>query len=389
MDVRSIRIGNVEIPYYFGNKCIEQIGTRLQELNADRFVVITDDNVSKLYCRSLLSALGDSSEVMVLSHAPGESMKSLDCLSKHIEQALAEGLSRRSVVVSLGGGVPGNLAGVLASLIFRGIRLVHIPTTTVSAMDSVLSLKQAINSNVGKNHLGCYYTPEAIMTDVQFFESLPGRELRSGLCEMAKNCLAIDPDAISGLWSVLENSELSNPDVLVWLLDASIKAKSEVMKGDAREQRSGLVLEYGHTVGHAIELVDHRRRGALGLSHGDSIAIGMLISARISAARGWLTREEVDIHDQLVGGLGVPVADLQTMQPEQIIDVVRDDNKRGYLHTEDDEVPFVLLESLGKPAWSGSVPLVPVSISEISNALTEINEDAVIRDIAKNVVAVS
>ncbi|MGC7260202.1 hypothetical protein RBA10_22700, partial [Mycobacteroides abscessus subsp. abscessus] len=92
---------------------------------------------------------------------------------------------------------------------------------------------------------------------------------------------------------------------LVWLLDASIKAKSEVMKGDAREQRSGLVLEYGHTVGHAIELVDHRRRGALGLSHGDSIAIGMLISARISAARGWLTREEVDIHDQLVGGLGV------------------------------------------------------------------------------------
>lgn len=386
MDIRSIQLGDANFPYYFGSGCLDEIGHRLNGLNADRFVIVTDDNVMQLYAEKLLAAIGLGSPITVLSHPPGESMKSLDCLSTHVERALADGVSRQSVVVSLGGGVPGNLAGLMASLILRGIRLVHIPTTSVSAMDSVLSLKQAINSRVGKNHVGCYYRPEAVMTDVRFFESLAERELRSGLCEMAKNCLAIDPTAIDGLWSVLENGNLSDPDVLLWLLDASIKAKSEVMKGDAREQSSGLVLEYGHTIGHAIELADHRRRGAYGLSHGDSIAIGMLVAARISRARGWLTSEEVAIHDRLVGDLGVPVEVLSDIQMQEIADIVREDNKRGYLHTRDDEVPFVLLESLGKPAWSSSVPLVPVAMSEIRVALASLGDRDVIQGITKNMV---
>lgn len=387
MDARSIWIGDANFPYYFGNGCLKEIGSRLNDLNADRFVVVTDDNVMELYGDQLLSAVGRRHPVTVLSHPAGESMKGLDCLSAHIDQALADGLSRQSTVVSLGGGVPGNLAGLMASLIFRGIRLVHIPTTTVAAMDSVLSLKQAINSKIGKNHLGCYYRPEAVMTDVQFFESLPARELRSGLCEMAKNCLAIDPAVIPELFAVLDSASLSDPDVLLWLLEASVGAKSRVTKNDAREKGSGLVLEYGHTVGHAIELADYRRRGKHGLSHGDSIAIGMLVAARISADRGWLTAEEVDVHHRLVGRLGVPIGALGTIEVDEVMNIVGDDNKRGYLPTSEDEFPFVLLKGLGKPAWSSGVPLVSVTKPEVYTAVSSLNDTRLVEELTKMMVA--
>ncbi|WP_308112417.1 2-deoxy-scyllo-inosose synthase [Nocardia abscessus] len=372
MDERIIQIGHSRFPYLFGEDCLDEIGHRLKQYGADRFFVVTDDTVFGLYGEALLDSIGLGTPVTVLSHPPGESMKTLSCMSEHIENAIAAGASRRSVVVSLGGGIPGNLAGLIASLIYRGIRLVHIPTTTIAAMDSVLSLKQAINSRVGKNHIGCYYTPQAIMTDVLLFRSLSGRELRSGLCEMAKNCLAIDPAAVPGLRMALEARNLSSPSTLLWLLDASMQAKSMVTADDTYERGAGLVLEYGHTVGHAIELADHRRRGAAGISHGESIAIGMLVAARISHARGLLPAEDLETHDTLIGALGVGTEILKEIPVAEIIEVVRDDNKRGYLPVAKDSTPFVLLEELGKPLRTDNLPLVSVTLDEIADCLDEL-----------------
>ncbi|WP_433714593.1 2-deoxy-scyllo-inosose synthase [Nocardia sp. CA-084685] len=369
MQQRHIRIGESSFPYLFGSNCLDAIGETLDKLDADRFIVVTDNHVFGLHGQTLLRALGTETPVTVLGHEPGESMKTLSCLGEHIEQALRDGATRRSVVVSFGGGVPGNLAGLMASLLFRGVRLVHIPTTTVSAMDSVLSLKQAINSQVGKNHVGSYYTPTAVLTDVELFTTLSARELRSGLCEMTKNCLAIKPAIISELQEILATANLAAPESLLWLLDASISAKGQVTKNDTYERKDGLVLEYGHTVGHAIELLDHRQRDADGLSHGESIALGMLIAARISFARGWLTDTDVSIHDELVTSLGVRTTIPDGVTPDGIIDTIRDDNKRGYLPLADDAAAFVLLEQLGRPARSGGLPLVPVTFDEVYDAL--------------------
>lgn len=379
MQQRHIRIGESSFPYLFGSGCLDAIAETLHTLDTDRFVVVTDDHVFGLHGHALLRALGDGTPVTVLRHGPGEAMKTLPCLAEHIEHALADGATRRSVIVSFGGGVPGNLAGLMASLLFRGVRLVHIPTTTVSAMDSVLSLKQAINSRVGKNHVGSYYTPTAVLADVELFGTLSPRELRSGLCEMAKNCLAIKPEIISELQEVLTTGNLAAPDSLLWLLDASISAKGQVTKNDTYERKDGLVLEYGHTVGHAIELLDHRQRDADGLSHGESIALGMLVAARISCARGWLTEEDVRIHDELVTSLGVTTTIPEGVTADRIIDTIRDDNKRGYLPLPDDAAAFVLLEQLGVPARSGELPLVSVGRQEVQDALDAF--DAAGRDI--------
>ncbi|MFE5286203.1 2-deoxy-scyllo-inosose synthase [Nocardia sp. NPDC056611] len=365
---RTIVIGEQSFPYYFGRDCVAEIGAAITALGPDKLVIVTDDDVRARY-RHHLDTLAGSIPALILSHPSGESMKTLTCLSSHLETALRAGVTRRSVVVSFGGGVPGNLAGLMANLLFRGVRLVHVPTTTIAAMDSVLSLKQAINSGVGKNHLGTYYAPEAIFTDVELFTTLPERELRSGLCEMAKNCLAIQPSALDGLRRVIAAGELSSPHSLLWLLDASIAAKSAVTRSDTFERRAGLVLEYGHTTGHAIEICDHRVRGVAGLPHGAAIALGMLVAAHISHARGWLSDDDVSVHYEIVTGLGVEPALPASVSVDDVLAVIADDNKKGYLPPRPDTVPFVLLRSLGRPANTGDLPLVPVEVSEIRAAL--------------------
>ncbi|MVU78554.1 iron-containing alcohol dehydrogenase [Nocardia sp. ET3-3] len=370
---RTIAIGEKTFPYHFGRECVTEIGTAIAQLAPDKLVFVTDDDVLAHYGHAIDTMAGAIPSV-ILSHPSGESMKTLTCLSQHLETALRAGITRRSVVVSFGGGVPGNLAGLMANLLFRGVRLVHVPTTTIAAMDSVLSLKQAINSGVGKNHLGTYYAPDAVFTDVDFFTTLPERELRSGLCEMAKNCLAIQPEALDGLRAIVAGGDPAAPDSLLWLLDASIAAKSSVTRDDTFERRAGLVLEYGHTVGHAIEICDHRARGAAGLPHGTAIALGMLVAAHISHARGWLSDDEVSTHYEIVTGLGVEPALPASVRAEQVLAVVADDNKKGYLPARPDAVPFVLLRGLGRPEMSGDLPLTPVEVREIRAALDVITQ---------------
>ena len=369
LHVRPIRIGDAVYPYYSGFDCIGAFAERLEPLQADRFIVVTDDTVFALHGDALLPHLRRLAPTSVFSHEPGESMKTMQRLADYIERALEAGATRRSVVVAFGGGVPGNVGGLLASLLFRGIHIVNMPTTTMAAMDSALSLKQAVNSTRGKNHVGAYVKPYAVFTDVRLLTTLPARELRSGLCEAAKNCLAICPAALPTLRRILADGDLGSPESLLWLLEESIAAKSTVTTDDPREQRTGLTLEYGHTVGHAVELADFHRRGAKGLSHGDAVALGMIVAARISHARGWLSDAELEAHVDIVTALGAPLQLPPEVTVDEVMTLVRSDNKRGYLPPEPDSIPFVLLERLGRTAGDPELPLVGVRSAEVVAAL--------------------
>ncbi|HEY2441713.1 MAG TPA: 2-deoxy-scyllo-inosose synthase [Streptosporangiaceae bacterium] len=368
-----IRLGENEYPYYYGYGCIDLITRELAAFEADRFIVVTDHTVHALHGGTLLPKLATLAPVEVFSQRPGEAMKSLEQLTELMERALAAGATRRSVVIAFGGGVPGNLAGVLAGLLFRGVRLVHIPTTTLAAMDSVLSLKQAINSTRGKNHVGIYYPPAAVFTDVRVLQTLPDRELRSGLCEAAKNCLAIRPASLPALRDVLARGELSSAASLLWLLDESIRAKSSVTMHDAHEQRGGLVLEYGHTIGHAVELTLNRRRTDRPISHGEAIAFGMVAAARLAQRRGWLSDADTELHDEIVCALGAPLRLPPELAVDDLLAVLGNDNKRGYLRPASGTVPFVLLKGLGQPAGRPDLPLVPVGLDEVGSVLATLS----------------
>ncbi len=371
MKRRDIAIGQEGFPYFFGVDCLNAIGAELACYDADRFLVVTDDTVLGLYGRQFLSALEQIAPVHLLTQPAGERMKSMSCLVDYIGDAIAAGATRRSVVVVFGGGVPGNLGGMVAALLFRGVRLVHVPTTTVAAMDSVISLKQAVNSRQGKNHIGCYHRPEAVYTDVSLMQSLPERELRSGLCEATKNCLAIRPASVEQLLAAAE--EPASINTLLWLLEESLAAKLSVMADDANERRKGLVLEYGHTVGHAVEISDQSVSGSRGISHGEAVGLGMVAAARISCALGALGPEGVKLHEELVAAVGAPVTVPEHLDLHGIVNAVRADSKRGFLALEDDEVAMVLLGDLGQPLGSRECPLIPVSIDVIERVLHDLH----------------
>lgn len=371
-----IALGGCEYPYHVCYDGIDWIASTLGQTDADMFVVVTDDTVQDLYGASLSRALGEHAWVEVLSEPPGEAMKSPSVLSRHLERAIAAGASRRSIVVGFGGGVPGNLAGMVAALLFRGVRLVHIPTTTVAAMDSVLSLKQAINSDLGKNHIGTYWAPEAVFTDLRLLETLPKRELRSGLCEAAKNCLALRPAALPRLRELLDGGDWASAEAQRWLLEESLAAKLAVLAHDGHEQRAGLVLEYGHTVGHALEFCDQRRRDRAAISHGEAVALGLAVAARVSAALEECGPDLVAAHDDVIAALGVPLRLPDGPTTTEVLDVVRLDNKRGYLDLAPDHVAMVLLRELGDTVAPRDCPLVPVPIDVVGEALEELSAAA-------------
>ncbi len=373
-NLREINLGGVTYPYYFGYDCLPQLARVLASFEPDLILLVTDDHVFNLHGASLLASLAPLVRVEVLSSTPGEGTKSSQILASHLEQAIAAGASRRSLVVSFGGGVPGNLAGLMAALLYRGVRLVHIPTTTMAAMDATISLKQAINSSRGKNHIGTYYVPECVITDVRLMQTLPGREIRSGLSESIKNCLTIRSEDIPEMRQLLASQQFTSPEALLWLLDRGIQSKIAVTLGDSREQRGGLILEYGHTVGHAIELCDYQLRGSESLSHGEAVALGMLAAAQVSSVLCGLPVEIVELHRELlVTLLGVSATLPADMTTEQVMQRVLADNKRGYLNVTRDEAAMVLLRNLGDPAGSPFLPLVAVPLVLLEQSIEHLN----------------
>jgi 3-dehydroquinate synthase/2-deoxy-scyllo-inosose synthase len=372
----EIKISSESYVYRYGYDCVDRIVDGIAESDADRYVVISDDTVLDLHGEPLLEQLGRRAPVLTLTAPAGEHMKRAQLVSDYLERAIRWGATRRSVVVAFGGGVPGNLAGLVAGLLFRGVRLVHVPTTAVAAMDSVISLKQAVNSSVGKNHLGLYHRPHLVLTDVRMLQTLPRTAVRAGLCEFVKNCLAIRPDFIAGLRQRLRGRDLESalqPDTLLWLLHQSIAAKVQVMADDPRECRSGLVLEYGHTIGHAVELCDQQARGAAGISHGEAIGLGMIASARLSRDLGWLDDDAVRVHEELLGLLNSQLTLPSGVDPDAVTWLVARDNKRGYLRLADDEAAMVLLRALGEPAGHPTMPLVPVKVGQVADVVHQLS----------------
>lgn len=367
-----IEVGDRRFAFHVSFDRVAEIAARLAGYESDLLLVVTDDTVLELHGEELLGPLAGLRRVEVLSRPAGEAMKSLSVLSAHLDRAIAAGATRRSVVVAFGGGVPGNLAGMVAATLFRGVRLVHVPTTTVSAMDSVLSCKQAVNSGLGKNHVGCYHVPESVHADLRLLQTLPERELRAGLCEMAKNCLALRPQLLAALLDVLADGDWRSERVLRWLLEESIDVKASVLANDAHEQHEGLVLEYGHTVGHAIEFLDQRLRGAAGLSHGEAVAVGMAVAARCAAALDACDPEMVAVHDDVIAALGVPARIPDGIAIDDVIGAARRDNKRGYRRLRSDEVAMVLLRAPGEPLGPRRRPLVGVPVAVLGEALEDL-----------------
>lgn len=305
-------------------------------------LIVTDDNVGPLYAEDLVSGLqaaGYGPSVITLAH--GEGSKSLTTLSRVLDAGLAAGLSRRDVIIALGGGVVGDLAGFAASVLLRGVPYVQVPTTLLAQVDSAVGGKTAVNHTRGKNLIGAFWQPSAVISSQAVLATLPERERRCGLAEAIKHALLADAELAR--WCVEHASALRalESEPVATLVERCCSIKAEIVSADERESGVRALLNLGHTFGHAYE----RLLGYGTLTHGEAVALGMLWSARLSEKLGVASP---GLEGRLVGifdSLGLPSDTQGEGLPSllALIEASRHDKKADQTH-----VTFILLEDIGK-----------------------------------------
>jgi len=234
--------------------------------------------------------------------------------------------TKSSVIVCLGGGVVGNLGGLLAALLFRGLRFFHVPTTMVAQIDSAIGIKQAVNYKKGKNLFGQYYPPQFVFIDFMALRTLPQRHVRAGLAEAVKHSLCQEP----GFFDYLEeNAGNYSWEMIEYICRHTIELKLELLKIDPYEGKLDPQLELGHTIGHAVEIIENG-----GLLHGEAIAIGMVVESRLSCAMGLMQPELNEKIVRIFDKIGLPTKIPAAIPVEKIVETLKYDNKRRTARTD-------------------------------------------------------
>jgi 3-dehydroquinate synthase len=304
-------------------------------LDAAKGLVITDDNVGPIY------AAGLGVNYPVATVPAGEASKSGEQLFRLYDEAIRAGLDRKAVVIALGGGVVGDLAGYAAASYMRGLRFVQVPTSLLAMVDSAVGGKTGINLPQGKNLIGAFHQPQLVVCDLDVLKTLPERELRAGLAEVIKYGIIYDAEFFAYLEQYIADALTLDQNVLVHLVSRSCAIKADVVRQDETESGLRAILNFGHTMGHAIEAV----AGYGKYLHGEAIAIGMIYAARLSG----LPAEQLERIEALIRRTGLPVH-----APE----LAWDDLRRAMSVDKKSEsgLPkFVLAEAIGRVAFGVAV----------------------------------
>jgi 3-dehydroquinate synthase len=320
---------------------------------AEKAIVVSDQNVGTLYLDRLAASLSERGLATVSVHIPqGEEAKSLHVAEVLYRQLALQEIHRSDILVALGGGVTGDLTGFVAATYMRGLPVVQVPTTLLAQVDAAIGGKTAVNLPEGKNLVGAFHQPEVVIADVGTLQTLPEREFRSGLAEVAKYGLTIDTAILDTLEQDAESVWRRDPSILEDLVAHCARAKAEIVAHDEKDEGGRLILNYGHTLAHALERLDAYR----GRSHGEAVAVGMVFAARLAEAMELAEPGLVALHQRLLKGIGLddlgPAPD-----PDLVLEAIRLDKKYAALPR------FVLLEAVGRPI------IVGVPESEVRSVL--------------------
>lgn len=332
MDKTSFRVQLAERSYdiQIGSGLLAQIGTLIAPLvSSDRVAVITDETVHAHYGEALAAALSDYRTHLIVRPA-GESQKSMANLEEILESLFRAGFDRSDLILAFGGGVIGDLAGFTASVFKRGAPIVQIPTTLLAQVDSSVGGKTAINNRFGKNLVGAFYQPRAVIADTALLSTLPPRELRAGYAEVLKYGLLGDAQFFETLDAGLGARVLAlEPDALAQAVHTSCAAKAAIVAQDEREGGVRALLNLGHTFGHALEL----EAGYDGdLLHGEAVSIGMDMAFRFAAAQGLCPDAEADRVSAHLAALNMPrIADAAHLlaDPDALLSHMGQDKKNA------------------------------------------------------------
>lgn len=304
--------------------------------NSKRITIITDQNVGKLYVKALVDNLKSYGfDVYTIFIEPGENSKSIKVLTDVYNQLLDIGITRKALILAFGGGVVGDLAGFAAATFLRGIRYIQIPTSLLAQIDSSIGGKVAVNLPRGKNLIGNFYHPEAVFIDPSLLKTLPRRFLYDGMAEVIKYACIKDIDLFNKLMEV--DIETDFDFIIHEIIYRCCNIKKEIVEYDEKESGERMLLNFGHTIGHAIERAFNYER----FTHGEAVAIGMYCITKKSEDMGITKKGTADSIKELLVKFKLPYK-LYQIDSDILIEVINLDKK-----SEDDYINLVLLREIG------------------------------------------
>ena len=338
MESLRVALGERSYPIHIGAGLLDATALYAPHLAGGSAAVVTNEVVAPLYLprvKKALEAAGARVAEIVLDD--GEQAKRWESLERVFDALLAARCGRDTLIVALGGGVIGDLAGFAAAVYQRGVAFLQVPTTLLAQVDSSVGGKTAINHGEGKNMIGAFHQPRAVITDVETLDTLPDRELRAGLAEVIKHALALDLPFVEWLEKSIDQLLARERSALVYALRRCCELKAGVVAADERESGVRALLNFGHTFGHAIEA----GTGYGTWLHGEAIAAGMVMAAELSARANLIAAADVQRVRSLLGRAGLPLTG-PALSTERLMQLMALDKKaaRG-------RVRFVLLNAIG------------------------------------------
>lgn len=346
MQTVSVALGERSYPIHIGANLLGEARLYVPHVKGKRVAVVTDRVVAPLYLERVQRALAQAgAQAVPVLIDDGEQAKGWATLDRVIDALLAARLGRDALVVALGGGVVGDLAGFAAAVYQRGVPFIQAPTTLLAQVDSSVGGKTAINHARGKNMVGAFHQPLAVIADVASLDTLPDRELRAGIAEVIKHGLILDLAFVGWLEANMEKLLARDRAALEHAVRRSCELKAQVVAADERESGLRAILNFGHTFGHAIEAgVGYGR-----WLHGEAVAAGMVMAADLSVRAGSLHRADAERVKALIARAGLPVQGPK-LAPERYLELMQVDKKAA-----DGNVRFILLDGLGRALLRGGL----------------------------------
>ncbi len=335
-----VPLGERSYEILVGPGLLTELPARLRKTGiVNRLFLVTDSNVEDLLGQDLLGLLrAEGFQAEMIDFPAGEQAKNMDTVISLARRLVRLGADRASMLLALGGGVTGDICGFLASIYMRGITFIQLPTTLLAQVDSSVGGKTGVDLPEGKNLIGTFAQPAAVFADIGVLSTLPAGELRNGLAEVVKYGMIIDGDFFRFLeenWWDVVNLE---PETTSFIVRRSCEIKADVVSRDEREGGLRRILNFGHTIGHAVEAVS-----GYNIPHGEAVAMGMVAVSRISVGRGLMTGEELDRLRSLLEQFRLPVEIPQDMDRRAIAEHMKRDKK-----VVEGQVHFVLARGIGE-----------------------------------------
>jgi 3-dehydroquinate synthase len=339
MHTLHVDLGERGYPVYIGRDLLSDHTLLAPHIRGSQVVLVSNDTVAPLYMDRLRAALPDRDLVTEIILPDGEQHKTLATLGSIFDQVMADNHNRTTTFIALGGGVVGDITGFAAACYQRGVNFIQVPTTLLAQVDSSVGGKTAVNHPLGKNMIGAFYQPAAVLIDTNTLQTLPQRELSAGLAEVVKYGLICDAPFYQWLREQMPKLLAREEAALAEAIERSCGNKARVVAADEREGGLRAILNLGHTFGHAIEAA----QGYGEWLHGEAVAAGMLLAMTLSARRGWVSARDVEQLRALLVDMHLPVAPPGNMSRADFLAFMARDKK-----VVDGRLRLILLRSIGE-----------------------------------------